>query len=525
MTTPKHSQINYRKSLYGWLSYAFASEVFVIVSLTLFLPVALEQFARDNGYIWPEHVQPCSTDDAGRCQVNIGFAWIDTASFSMYVNSASVALQALTVISVGGIADHPPHRKRLLLAFAILGSFSALLFFFVPSTSSAWLLCAVLAMTSNVGFGASVVAMNSYLPILARAAPEVEEVVFKLSDAEEDAPLILSSDEETSADTPELHKEYETTLSRATSRISSLGIALGYGAGIILLILTLIPVTIYKGSTLSLRIAIGASGLWWAFFTVPAALLLPSNISTSVESGVVPDEPEQDWHAGRVILNAWISLGRMLHVHQIVRLRNTFIFLAAWFLLSDGFTTITSTAVLFAKTVLHMPASALVVIGVVTPLAGILGALTWPIAQRRLKWSNLRTLTTLAAAVSFIPAYGCLGFFVPSFGLKTPGEMYVLVVIFGSVYGAFQGYARALYAELLPPGEEARWYALFSITDKSSSFVGPMVVGAISQATGNIRYGFFFLVAVIWVAVPILLSIDVDQGRRDARQFSLEGGM
>ena len=38
----------------------------------------------------------------------------------------------------------------------------------------------------------------------------------------------------------------------------------------------------------------------------------------------------------------------------------------------------------------------------------------------------------------------------------------------GSVYGAFQGYARAFYAEFIPPGEEARWYGLFSITDKVS---------------------------------------------------------
>ena len=36
----------------------------------------------------------------------------------------------------------------------------------------------------------------------------------------------------------------------------------------------------------------------------------------------------------------------------------------------------------------------------------------------------------------------------------------------GLVYGAFQGYARAFYAELIPLGEEARWYGLFSITDK-----------------------------------------------------------
>lgn len=40
------------------------------------------------------------------------------------------------------------------------------------------------------------------------------------------------------------------------------------------------------------------------------------------------------------------------------------------------------------------------------------------------------------------------------------------ITLTGSVYGAFQGYARAFYAELLPPGEEARWYGLFSITDK-----------------------------------------------------------
>lgn len=36
----------------------------------------------------------------------------------------------------------------------------------------------------------------------------------------------------------------------------------------------------------------------------------------------------------------------------------------------------------------------------------------------------------------------------------------------GFVYGAFQAYARALYAELIPKGNEAKWYALFSITDK-----------------------------------------------------------
>ena len=46
-------------------------------------------------------------------------------------------------------------------------------------------------------------------------------------------------------------------------------------------------------------------------------------------------------------------------------------------------------------------------------------------------------------------------------GLTTPGEMFGLAVIFGSVYGAFQGYARAFHGELIPRGEEARWYGFF----------------------------------------------------------------
>jgi len=147
--------------------------------------------------------------------------------------------------------------------------------------------------------------------------------------------------------------------------------------------------------------------------------------------------------------------------------------------------------------------------------------------QRRFGWSNLRVIITLVILASVIPAYGCLGF-LPVFhgkdglrfgGLTTREEMFVLALYFGSIYGAFQSFARAFYAELLPPGEEARWYGLFSITDKSSSFIGPLVVGLIADLTGNIRYAFFFLVFMIWLAVPILMSVDAERGKKDARDY------
>ncbi|KAF9005119.1 MFS general substrate transporter [Cyathus striatus] len=541
----------YKKKLNGWLSYAFASEVFVIVSLTLFLPICLEQFARDNGFLLPDKTIPCSpvkaipaNGTAARCVVKIGWAWIDSASFSLYVYSISVALQALTVISMGGIADHPPHRKALLLFFALTGAFSATIFLLLPPLHQ--------YVAANVGFGASVVAMNVYLPSLARESPEVVKVLEEVKEAQtltaasggrrEDAeespedPLLPSSEQGRveDAQTKELKVKYDAELSRATSRISSHGIAMGYGAGIFLLIVALVPVTLLKGSTFALRLAIGLSGIWWALFTIPAALWLPSGTGTKVEEvdaawgeEPVASEEGKNWNFRREIVRAWIRLGSMLKWSEMKKLRNTFRYLAAWFLLSDGFTTITSTAILFGKTTLHMSASSLILIGALTPTSGIIGSLLWPILQRRMGWTNLKVLVILVMLASCIPAYGCLGFLVQGRGarfggLTSEGEMFGLAVFFGSVYGAFQGYARAFYAEMLPPGEEARWYGLFSITDKSSSFIGPLIVGLIADTTGNIRYAFFFLVVMIWAAVPILAGVDVERGRKDAREYRIE---
>lgn len=48
-----------------------------------------------------------------------------------------------------------------------------------------------------------------------------------------------------------------------------------------------------------------------------------------------------------------------------------------------------------------------------------------------------------------------------------------------------------------------------------------MLVGIIADLTGNIRYSFFFLVAMIWVAVPILAGVDVIRGRKDARTYTM----
>lgn len=135
----------------------------------------------------------------------------------------------------------------LLTVLTLVGSISCVIFIFIPSQSILWPISSILTVTGNVAFGAAIVCLNAYLPNLARAQREVEAMI------DEAAGLGRA-----------LQGPLEAM--KATSSISSRGIAAGYAAGILLLLIMLIPVTLMEGSLFSLRLAIAASGLWWLVF-------------------------------------------------------------------------------------------------------------------------------------------------------------------------------------------------------------------------------------------------------------------
>lgn len=80
-----------------------------------FIPIALEQLARERGVLLSDKSTPCGPsfktarkqdEKAGQCVIYLLGAEINTASFAMYTFSISVLLQALMIISLSGAADH-----------------------------------------------------------------------------------------------------------------------------------------------------------------------------------------------------------------------------------------------------------------------------------------------------------------------------------------------------------------------------------------------------------------------------------
>lgn len=76
-----------------------------------------------------------------------------------------------------------------------------------------------------------------------------------------------------------------------------------------------------------------------------------------------------------------------------------------------------------------------------------------------------------------------------------------------------------MYLRLINASRLLHTYLSTLSFNKSSSFIGPLLVGLISDLTGNIRYAFFFLVVMLWAAIPVLRSVDVERGRTDAQKY------
>lgn len=80
-----------------------------------------------------------------------------------------------------------------------------------------------------------------------------------------------------------------------------------------------------------------------------------------------------------------------------------------------------------------------------------------------------------------------------------------------------------MFADLVPKGRESEFFGLYAITDKGSSWLGPLTIAAITDATQEIRYAFIFLLVLLSLPIPIIyFGVDMHQGRLDAEKASQE---
>ena len=100
--------------------------------------------------------------------------------------------------------------------------------------------------------------------------------------------------------------------------------------------------------------------------------------------------------------------------------------------------------------------------------------------------------------------------------------MYVAVAVFGFCLGPLGGVSRLAFADIIPPGHEAEFFALMEISDKGSSWMGPTFVTALWTAfPAHSRLAFVYLLLSCTVALAIMSTIDVKIALRDASSLKM----
>ena len=404
---------------------------------------------------------PLGTDDCRGTVHPLGIP-VAAGSYFPYLVSLSVFLTVFVLPVMGAIADRAPRRKPLLAAAAFTGAGATIAMGFV--TGERYLLGGLLFVVANIAFGASVVVYNSFLPHL--AGPDDRD------------------------------------------KVSSRGWALGYLGGGVLLLLNLVAVTVLSRDgddqrTLDLaRWSIVSAGVWWAAFT-----LLPLRWLRERPGGEAAEGAR-----GNVLVDGFRQLGHTLR--QIRAYPLTLFFLLAFLVYNDGIQTVIALASQYGTEELNLEQGTLIVTILLVQFlafggALLLGALAGRIGARRTVLLSLVLWTGVILAAFRLPE-------------GEPVLFMILGAAIGLVLGGSQALSRSLFSQLIPAGREGEYYGFYEISDKGTSWLGPLAFGLVFQLTSSYRIGlvsllvFFVVGAVLLALVPIRRAI-VEAGNTPPR--------
>jgi MFS transporter, UMF1 family len=382
-------------------------------------------------------------DDCDRYVHPLGIR-VATGSYFPYLVSVSVLLTVLVLPVVGAVADRSAHKKRLLAAAAFTGAGATVAMAFV--TGERYLLGGVLFLLANIAFGASVVVYNSFLPQL--AGPEERDAV------------------------------------------SSRGWAIGYLGGGLLLALNLVALSVLDNDTdqrtLDLaRWSIVSAGVWWAVFT-----LLPLR-------RLRERPPLEGTPRGNPLTDGFRQLG--LTVRGLRAYPLTLFFLLAFLVYNDGVQTVIALASQYGTEELKLEQSTLVVTILVVQFLAFGGALALgALASRIGAWKTV-LLSLVLWTVVILAAFR-----LPA---RAPLQFMLLGACIGVVLGGSQALSRSLFAQLVPAGKEAEYFGFYEISDRGTSWLGPLVFGLVFQLTSSYRTGLVSLLVFFVAGFALLLMV------------------
>lgn len=383
---------------------------------------------------------------------------ITAKSFFPTAVSIAVFLQIFVLPILGSIADYSNLKKKLMALFCYSGAGATCLMFFV--TGELYWLGGILFIIANLCFGAAVVAYNAFLN--------------------------------------------EITTEDQRDKVSSRGFAYGYLGGGILLLLNFLLVKsaprLGLDPLMAVRLSLLSAGLWWGGFAlIPFALLK----TRAAEKSLPP---------GKNYLTIGFSeLGRTFR--ELARLRHTLKYLIGYLLYNDGIQTVISMASvfmaqeLFRSRGLETDQSFLLGIFLMVQFVAIFGALLFERIAYAIGTKKAILISLVLWAGVVVYGYGFL---------QTTTQAWAMAAVIAIILGGSQALSRSLFSRMIPSGREASFFGIYEVSERGTSWLGPLVFGAVAAATNSYRHAMLSLIIFFVAGAIILYLTDTDKAIHQA---------
>lgn len=378
--------------------------------------------------------------------------------------SKGVTLTALVVAFLspvlGALADQGGLRKTFLFLSTVITVIgSAALYWIQPGQVYMALFWFVL---SNIAFEFSMVFYNAFLPDIS---------------------------------TPE-----------TIGRISGVGWGVGYVGGLAAMMLAMVgfvsPEVPWFGLSTETGANIRATNLlvaaWFALFAIPLFLFVPS------------PRPMTRSGRGRIVKNGLADLAatfrEIRQYREIVRL------LIARMIYNDGLVTIFAFGGIYAAGTFGFTFQEIMIFGIALNVAAGIGALIMGVFDDKLGGKATIQFSNIVLGLAAL-----LAVLAPSKTL-----FWVAGILVGFFAGPNQSASRSLLGRFVPKDKENQFFGFFAFSGKLTAFMGPLLLGFLTEAFGSQRVGisvvvlFFVVGGLLLARVDEAAGIDAAEGRRSS---------
>ncbi len=409
------------------------------------------------GALFSPYITRLAQDAVGRngTVMDLGFLGTVTAeSFPTLCVSISVGAQVVLLPILGSLGDYSNLKKKLMVVFCYIAVIANALLFFV--TGNLYLLGGLLFIIANVCFGAALVFYNAFLP--------------------------------------------EITTEDQRDKVSSRGFAYGYLGGGLLLALNLALVTgaerLGISTGLAVRLSFLSAAIWWGGFAIVAFRRLKTR------------EAPRQLPPGKNYLTVGFSELRSTF-RELRRLPGTLKYLISFLIYNDGIQTVIFASSAFLEQELFRGPNPtfLLSIFLVVQFVAVFGALLF----ERLAY----LITTKKAIVVSLVLWSGVVIYAYAF-LRTTYQAWIMAIVIAIVLGGSQALSRSLFSRMIPSGREASFFGIYEVSERGTSWMGPLLFSVVVARTGSYRQAILSLIFFFIVGLIGLLLTNTDRAVHEA---------